>query len=864
MDWNLCLICKEETGEKLRCPIDRKNSDARDVYQTFLQNVDEFRTLGALPVNLESSSVYNVETFIEKKAKWHHSCYQKFINSRLQRAKDRKRKPGANDDNVRCSKRQSIETNMALCIFCGEKNQEELHDYSTENAELSLRTMASDMNDDDLLTKLSGGDFVAIEAKYHFPCITKYRNRYRSYLPEKNKNTDFRYEQAKARAFTELISYIECGIEEGTYLFNVKELRDLYENRLKNFWYDIEVNEGAFKDLIKKQFDGFVLEKQSDGKNKIFVFPEGMQKLLRDAFKTRDYQSEALLFAKVAKICRCELFGEETAFFSGSFPEDCQQNLLPLTKSLVSMILYGPNLKEEINGSQPCNTISQLLLHNAKKQTRVAKTSYRHSYQREPPVPLYVGLSLHTQTRSKKLVDSLEKLGLSISYDRVLQLENLLAKNVCEQFKLEGIVCPDNLRKGIYTIGALDNIDHNPSSSSAQGSLHGTAISIIQNPTKENPGTEQNITFKSDIAGQPSLPESFTLVPAANVNVKSTCLPQRKMEDIPGYLQTAVDQERAWIECSMPLITDKIINEQAISWAAYHAKLQLPIIDPTAIIAMLPLFLEKADTPAMIMHGMDLLIEITDYLNPGQIPVLACDCPIFEKCKCIQWKYPEKYGEDKLIIMFGGLHLEKGLWIALGDLLASSGWTDGLVDVDVATSGTADSLIKCTHIMRTRHAHQLTVLALSALQKNAYDLLSKDSSFHDSFDKWRVKMIKKSPTFLYWDMVLPIEVLVLIFSRAHRERNFLLYSETLEAIMFIFFAVDHYNYSRWASVHLRDMKSLPEAVKEDLMKNWVVQKTSRRFSAIPLDQTHEQENAKVKGKGGVIGLTEDPVAFNGG
>ena len=77
--------------------------------------------------------------------------------------------------------------------------------------------------------------------------------------------------------------------------------------------------------------------------------------------------------------------------------------------------------------------------------------------------------------------------------------------------------------------------------------------------------------------------------------------------------------------------------------------------------------------------------------------------------------------------MFGCLHLEKGPWIALGDLLASSGWTDGLVDADVATSGTADSFIQCTHITRTRHAHQLTVLALSALQKNAYDLLSKDS-----------------------------------------------------------------------------------------------------------------------------------------
>ena len=121
---------------------------------------------------------------------------------------------------------------MALCIFCAEKNQEELHDYSTENAEFSLHTMASDMNDHDLLTKLSGGTFVAIEAKYHFPCITKYRNSYRSYLREKNKNTDFRYEQAKARAFTELILYIECGIEEGTYLLRLTLFRPGFFYRL--------------------------------------------------------------------------------------------------------------------------------------------------------------------------------------------------------------------------------------------------------------------------------------------------------------------------------------------------------------------------------------------------------------------------------------------------------------------------------------------------------------------------------------------------------------------------------------------------------------------------------------------------------
>ena len=182
-------------------------------------------------------------------------------------------------------------------------------------------------------------------------------------------------------------------------------------------------------------------------------------------------------------------------------------------------------ISREISESQACNTISQLFLHNAKKQKGVSKSSGRHNYQREPPVPLYIGLNLHAQTRGKKLIDNLENVAEFFSCDRILQLESLLAENVCEQFKLDSIVCPANLQEGSFTIGALDNNDHNPSSTSAQGSLHGTAISIIQTPTRENSGIGRNVTFKIEIADQPSLPESSGLDPAVSMNASSTKLP---------------------------------------------------------------------------------------------------------------------------------------------------------------------------------------------------------------------------------------------------------------------------------------------------------------------------------------------------
>ena len=40
--------------------------------------------------------------------------------------------------------------------------------------------------------------------------------------------------------------------------------------------------------------------------------------------------------------------------------------------------------------------------------------------------------------------------------------------------------------------------------------------------------------------------------------------------------------------------------------------------------------------------------------------------------------------------------------------------------------------------------------------------------------------------------------------------------------------------------------------------NFVVQKSHRAFSSIPIDQAHEQNNKVVKGDGGAIGLTENP------
>src|SRR6218665_661981 len=129
----------------------------------------------------------------------------------------------------------------------------------------------------------------------------------------------------------------------------------------------------------------------------------------------------------------------------------------------------------------------------------------------------------------------------------------------------------------------------------------------------------------------------------------------------------------------------------------------------------------------MIKHGMDVIKAITHFLNPGQIPVMGCDCPIFAKAKFIQWTWPDTRGENKFVVMFGGIHLEMALWNVVGDSLEGSGWTTALIDAGIATaSSLLQSFLQVSHLARTHNGHQVTLVALAKLQKQAFLLTRLD------------------------------------------------------------------------------------------------------------------------------------------
>jgi hypothetical protein len=345
----------------------------------------------------------------------------------------------------------------------------------------------------------------------------------------------------------------------------------------------------------------------------VLVFEKGIQQMLKQAMKC-DPEGDALILMKAARIVREDIFKSEGFNFNGSFPSDCQSKSLPTT--LKSLVLSGADLMDQDSAdSQACLSVSQTVLFNCKKSKKKdSAAKVRHSSEHEPPLPLYIGLNVHTQTRSKKLITQLYELGLSISYDRILQIENQLATAVCRDMEKKGVVCPTQLRKGLFTASALDNLDHNPSSATAKGAYHGTGMSLFQSPTVSNQGNAQDVmSLQPQSTKNFSLPDNYTIVPAVALKKENVVVPKPpgEIEVVEGHLEGAKAKEKCWLEHAIKLMEkDELDKDDILAWSAYHASLQnVSGESQPALTQLLPLFHDKAATAAIIKHGMDVLRE---------------------------------------------------------------------------------------------------------------------------------------------------------------------------------------------------------------------------------------------------------------
>ncbi len=580
---------------------------------------------------------------------------------------------------------------------------------------------------------------------------------------------------------------------------------------------------------------------------------------------------------RAAQIVRKDILQTQYKF-NGSLT-DKQYSKQPASLiTLVQMILGGTNIKNQAENNNEINNVvislSELMTFNTVKRRGPNQGgSVRHSLDRETPLPLYLGLLVHNKTRKRDIVDKLFGKGLSVSYDRVLQLSTDAANNVIDQYEHDGIVCPTSLRDGLFTTGNLDNIDHNTSSTASQDSFHGTAISLTQHVTQDKCGTVRN-TERVQVATNLNRSKTIKPLPASYNDVPPAQFPNEKLSPpltvesvIPNSLLVdSDDEQKAWLmKVNSGLQENSDIGDN-VSWSAHFASLQ-DQVRPSAITGLMPLFRDCAHSLAMIKHGMDLIARATELVHPGQVPVMTVDQPLYAIAKKVQWTWPNTYGEDKYVVMLGGLHIEMATLSMIGDWLSGSGWSTVMTSANVTTEGRVDGIQRGSQTSRAQWAHQVSAAALYTLRKEAYDTYKENTDVDVmlSFSDWCKGMESQHPQFCYWNMTLQLENLFLAQLRSQRSANFDLYVEVLGKIIPWMFALDHYHYSRWLTVHVRDLVKLEQncpSIHQDFFHgSFVTQKTCHKFSALAHDHVHEQLNAMVKGEGGAVGLTENESAL---
>jgi len=625
VDWALCVFCQERTTDGLVTP-------TQTGYQSLVDNLVEFAEYDALPRTLRLRDLDDgsglLDTLVSRNAKYHKLCRCKYDSQKLARLIQRKDAASSVTSESECSrstrsKHESVDIKN-VCLFCNAvagETKEKLINASTLTLGPKILAHATELQDSQLLAKLSSSDFVAMEAKYHKLCYVTFLTRVRSSERANDRFLNNPERLTYGLVVSELVQYIQdmYMYSNTSPVFKLSELTRLVTERMEHLGVeasDNTVNRTRLKEQLLALVPG--LREDKSGREVLISFEPDLGSAVRDACANNDV-SDGMCLARAASILRRDLF-KQYPKFSGSFDTSFnERDSVPLSLlNFISMVLEGSkidNVSESCTSLQrTCMTISQLIRFNSVKRARSDRQeNIRHHPDRECPMPLYLGLMVHACTRKKSLVNKLNALGLSISYDRVQEISATLTNTICDHYNSEDdVVCPTNLIPDVFTTAAIDNIDHNPTSNTAVESFHGSSVTIIQHPERVDIVPSKSLDLgcaKWTRKVTSHLPLSYTsLRPTLNPTSEWPLSTVNTLSSSLEFNCTTVLEP--WLD-SVRCTVNEIDSSNKVSFAAYHSDFDFVEVQKCHS-TLLPLLKDEVQTPAMV----DICLMLSEAFVP--------------------------------------------------------------------------------------------------------------------------------------------------------------------------------------------------------------------------------------------------------
>ena len=171
----------------------------------------------------------------------------------------------------------------------------------------------------------------------------------------------------------------------------------------------------------------------------------------------------------------------------------------------------------------------------------------------------------------------------------------------------------------------LNNLDHNPSSSTAKDSFHGTGISIFQFQTN------QDDSFKFELSKTSRNNDSPPSLPSYYTNVKTTkSTPSKSRISINSMNSMDVDhfdESKGWLNHIHDHLDDEEMLQKC-NWASFNAS-QVQHPDSKHLSAMLSLLKDEVATHGTVRDTMDIIDKVHKKLKLDQPLVITADQPVY-------------------------------------------------------------------------------------------------------------------------------------------------------------------------------------------------------------------------------------------
>ncbi|KAF5299189.1 hypothetical protein FQA39_LY02362 [Lamprigera yunnana] len=329
----------------------------------------------------------------------------------------------------------------------------------------------------------------------------------------------------------------------------------------------------------------------------------------RSTFHQKTY--DPLIIAQLLALVKCNNSPQKVLQMKNGMETVLKSRILmgsgclsePVAKPLLTLInvrLQGSStIAEAITGDDQANisatmrvacTISQLICNNSTNHSSQAITLYQRK-DRQTPFSFYLGLKFHFNDRQKenKLGSSFHKL--SVSGGKRMQS-----------------LCTTNIKRKVFVTTVVDNIDE-----SGRYELHGTAMTLTSHSTYDN------------IVEDP---------PPLTLNVSESCTVELPALLFMDMLETSSFRVLIMHRLSQHLNmvvkdSDGQLQEAPVTYSGFFSNGQnSKYVRPRSTVGVFPMLYKKSATMAMQKHCRHIAMKATEFVNPGQIPVLVKDCPL--------------------------------------------------------------------------------------------------------------------------------------------------------------------------------------------------------------------------------------------